>query len=116
MPGKVFVTSQAELPPHLSAYRLQTPIDKVHAVLAGASIFVGESPTMARPKPGLDRHEWESELATLEPQLEDDPASALPGLADLVERMLLERGYIRITREWIQSQIRLAALPALASL
>src|SRR5205085_3428193 len=53
----------------------------------------GESPTMATPEPGLDRHEWESELATLEPQLEGDPASALPGLADLVERMLLERGY-----------------------
>jgi hypothetical protein len=45
--GEVFVTSQAELPERLRSYRLQTPIEKVHAVLAGASIFVGESPTMA---------------------------------------------------------------------
>jgi predicted glycosyltransferase len=45
--GEVFVTSQAELPEELRAYRLQTPIEKVHAVLEGASIFVGESPTMA---------------------------------------------------------------------
>ncbi len=44
-------------------------------------------------EPGLDRHEWESELQTLEPELEDSPADALPELADLVERMLLERGY-----------------------
>ncbi len=44
-------------------------------------------------EPGLDRHEWESELQTLEPALEDDPASALPELADLVERILGERGY-----------------------
>ncbi|MDQ3875857.1 MAG: hypothetical protein M3322_10010 [Actinomycetota bacterium] len=47
---------------------------------------------MAR-EPGLDRHEWESEMQALEPELEDSPADALPELADLVERMLLERGY-----------------------
>jgi hypothetical protein len=44
-------------------------------------------------EPGLGRHEWESELQTLEPALEDDPSSALPELADLVERMLGVRGY-----------------------
>ena len=44
-------------------------------------------------EPGLDRHEWESEMQALEPQLEDSPAEALPELGDLVERMLLERGY-----------------------
>jgi hypothetical protein len=43
--------------------------------------------------PGLDRHEWESELRALEPELEDQPAQALSELADLVERMLRERGY-----------------------
>ena len=43
--------------------------------------------------PGLDRHEWESELQALEPELEDDPVDALPELADLVERMLVARGY-----------------------
>ena len=45
------------------------------------------------PEPGLDRHEWESEMQALEPELEDAPAEALPELGDLVERMLVERGY-----------------------
>ena len=44
-------------------------------------------------EPGLDRHEWESELQALEPELEDAPVDALPELADLVERMLVARGY-----------------------
>jgi hypothetical protein len=47
---------------------------------------------MSSVEPGLDRHEWESELATLEEGLTDDPAGTLPALADLVERMLEERG------------------------
>lgn len=42
--------------------------------------------------PGLDQHAWRGEYASLEPQLEDDPAGALPELADLVGRMLEERG------------------------
>jgi hypothetical protein len=41
-------------------------------------------------EPGLDRHEWESEFATLEAQLREEPREALPELADLVERMLAE--------------------------
>jgi hypothetical protein len=44
-------------------------------------------------EPGLDRHEWESELAALEDDLRDDPAAALPELDDLVARMLAETGY-----------------------
>lgn len=43
--------------------------------------------------PGLDRHEWESELQGLEPELADSPREALPELLDLVERILDERGY-----------------------
>src|SRR5918999_5138947 len=43
-------------------------------------------------EPGLNRHEWESEWATLEPELQDSPREALPALADLVERMVRERG------------------------
>jgi hypothetical protein len=43
-------------------------------------------------EPGLDRHDWESEWATLEPDLEDSPREALPALGDLVERMVHERG------------------------
>jgi len=52
--------------------------------------------------PGLDRHEWESELRALEPELADAPAEALSELADLVERMLDARGYEigdRVARE-----------------
>ncbi len=42
--------------------------------------------------PGLDRHEWETEWQQLEDEPETAPAEALPEVADLVERMLQERG------------------------
>ena len=45
--GQVFITSQNPLPESLSAYRLSTPIEDIHAVLEGAQLFIGESPTMA---------------------------------------------------------------------
>lgn len=45
------------------------------------------------PRPGLDLHEWESEFASIEPDLEEDPAGALSELANLVERMLTARGF-----------------------
>jgi hypothetical protein len=57
---------------------------------------------MSMHEPGLDRHEWESEMASLEDDLRDEPARALPELADLVGRILTERGYALdepITRE-----------------
>jgi hypothetical protein len=44
-------------------------------------------------EPGLDRHEWETEWAELEPLVVDSPAEALPELDDLVARMLSETGY-----------------------
>ena len=43
--------------------------------------------------PGLDRHAWETEWEALEPLLADSPAETLPELGDLVERMLVGRGY-----------------------
>lgn len=43
-------------------------------------------------EPGLERHDWESEWASLEPELQDSPREALPALGDLVERMVRERG------------------------
>jgi hypothetical protein len=48
---------------------------------------------MAMQEPGLDRHEWASELESLDEDLHADPYQALPALADLVERMLVEAGY-----------------------
>jgi hypothetical protein len=44
-------------------------------------------------EPGLNRHEWESEMASLEEDLHDDPGGALSELDDLVGRMLDETGY-----------------------
>ena len=44
-------------------------------------------------EPGLNRHEWESEWQSLEEQLADAPAETLPDVDDLIERMLIERGY-----------------------
>jgi len=43
--------------------------------------------------PGVDRHEWESEMQALEEQLGENPAEALPELDELVSRMLDETGY-----------------------
>ena len=44
-------------------------------------------------EPGLDRHEWETEWAVLEPLMEDSPAESLSELDDLIERMLVANGY-----------------------
>jgi hypothetical protein len=43
--------------------------------------------------PGLDRHEWETEWAALEPLVVDAPAEALPELDSLIERMMVARGF-----------------------
>jgi hypothetical protein len=42
--------------------------------------------------PGVDRHEWESELSALEEQLGASPAETLPELDALVGRMLEQTG------------------------
>ena len=71
---------------------------------------------METPDPGLDRHEWESELASLDDGLRDSPAEALPELADLVGRMLHERGYDLddpVAREGEEARGR-GAVPGLA--
>ena len=44
--------------------------------------------------PGLNLHEWESEMAALEDDLRDDPAAALPELDSLLARMLQRDGWI----------------------
>ena len=44
-------------------------------------------------EPGLNRHEWESEMASIDEDLHDDPAGALSELDNLVARMLQETGY-----------------------
>jgi len=44
-------------------------------------------------EPGLDRHEWESEMESIEEELIDSPAETLPELDELIFRMLEETGY-----------------------
>jgi hypothetical protein len=44
-------------------------------------------------EPGLDLHEWQTEWEALEPLVEDSPREALPELDDLIERMLVARGF-----------------------
>lgn len=45
--GKVFITSEKELTPELEPYRILIPPFKMHNALACASLFFGESSTMA---------------------------------------------------------------------
>jgi hypothetical protein len=44
-------------------------------------------------EPGVDLHEWESAWASVEEDLEANPAAALSQFADLVEQVLRSRRY-----------------------
>jgi hypothetical protein len=44
-------------------------------------------------EPGVDRHEWESQMRVLEEELSEDPAGALPEVDALVAQMLEATGY-----------------------
>lgn len=44
---RVFISSESELPSDLESYRIHIPIERMHDVQAAASLFVGESATMA---------------------------------------------------------------------
>lgn len=43
----VFISAEKRLPPELEPYRIRIPPEKMHDALAYASLFFGESPTMA---------------------------------------------------------------------
>lgn len=45
--AKVFISSEASLPPDLEPYRLPTPVEKIHDVIAFSSLMYGESASMA---------------------------------------------------------------------
>jgi hypothetical protein len=49
-------------------------------------------PEFSQYEPGLDLHEWETQWQQLRGLAEDDPAQALPELADFVESILQQRG------------------------
>jgi hypothetical protein len=44
--------------------------------------------------PGLDRHDFASEWATLWEEARDDPREALPELAEFIGRLLRRHGYV----------------------
>ena len=43
--------------------------------------------------PGLNLHEWQSEMASFDEDLHESPAETLPELDNLIRRMLEESGY-----------------------
>ena len=43
----VYITSEKKLPEELEPYRLKIPFSKIHQVLAGAELYIGDSQTMA---------------------------------------------------------------------
>jgi hypothetical protein len=44
-------------------------------------------------EPGLDLHEWESQWASVAEEQDGDAGAAVSQYADIVERMLVARGY-----------------------
>jgi hypothetical protein len=61
---------------------------------------------MSTPEPGLDLHEWQTQMELLNEQLEDSPLEALPELADLIERIMVERGILSENGEAVTELIR----------
>jgi hypothetical protein len=53
---------------------------------------MSDSDDNPNPDPGLDLYDWTSEWASLEDDMKDAPSESLPLVADLVARMLEERG------------------------
>jgi len=45
--ARVFISAEKELPPELEPYKIQIPPERMHDALAHASLFFGESATMA---------------------------------------------------------------------
>jgi hypothetical protein len=59
---------------------------------------------MSTQDPGLDRYDWETEWAELEPLVAESPSEALPELDDLVARMLDEAGYPTATADPVDDE------------
>lgn len=45
--GRILITSETELSPDLQAYKIKLPPEKIHNILFFASLYIGESATMA---------------------------------------------------------------------
>jgi len=59
---------------------------------------------MSMQEPGLDRHEWETAWAELEPLVVDSPLEALPEVDGLLARMLDEAGYPTATPDPVDDE------------
>src|SRR5207302_8376199 len=63
-----------------------------HALIVGGLKSGRSAQEPSVYEPGLDRHDWESELRSLEDSVRADPIGALPELDALIARMLEETG------------------------
>ena len=69
--GRVYITSERELPPQFEPYRISISPSKIHHALAGAEIFIGDSQTMTAEAavlgtPALRFNDFVGELGYLE--------------------------------------------------
>jgi hypothetical protein len=61
---------------------------------------------MSTPEPGLDLHEWQTRMQELELELEESPLEALSELADFIEWVMVERGFLSEAAEKVTEQTR----------
>jgi hypothetical protein len=61
---------------------------------------------MSTPEPGLDLHDWQTQMEQLDEQLKDSPLEALPEFADLIERIMVERSILTETGEPVTAENR----------
>ncbi|MDZ7720046.1 MAG: DUF354 domain-containing protein [Balneolaceae bacterium] len=81
--GKVFISSESELPEELKKYRLNIEPDRIHHVLAFASLMYGESATMASESaalgtPAIFVNNFVRKLGTIMEQAEKDARFYFP--------------------------------------
>jgi hypothetical protein len=59
----------------------------------------GRKGGMSTPEPGLDLHDWQTQMQQLDDELQESPLEALPEFADFIERILVERHILSETGE-----------------
>ena len=101
LPGAAWSSSTSGLCTSFQASACSRPPDPTKSTFTGASVLpspgvsngaIGHIVSMVEP--GLDRHEWESQWASLEDDFGDDPADSLRHVHELMTRALTERGIL----------------------
>src|SRR5215218_6551322 len=98
-PGAAWSSSSSGLCESFHASACSRPPDPTRSTFTGASVLpLQEGLASTRraygcgmQEPGLDRHEWESEWASLEEDFEADPFNSLRQVHALITRILKER-------------------------